>query len=199
MPAYSCGREIEGNQVEKQPWWLRWSRKLEEEENGGSCCCCTTWWRKIRAHGGSDRFEQGEMELPAAVSFGLCPPTEREWDSCCMKETWEREWELLLLLPPAVRERAICEREESVKCVHTCMCAVLPATGERVKSKYWYCVPPVCLLGLLACETDRGGCWLIWSMEEQWMRWWCFASIFLSTDTEGKGEKDLRNKERKRQ
>ena len=117
------------------------------------------------------------------------------------RDVWEREWEweLLLLLPPAVRERAICEREESVKCVHTCMCAVLPATGERVKSKYWYCVPPVCLLGLLACETDRGGCWLIWSMEEQWMRWWCFASIFLSTDTEGKGEKDLRNKERKRQ
>ena len=32
------------------------------------------------------------------------------------------------------------EREEIVKCVHACMCAVLPATGERVKSKCWYCV-----------------------------------------------------------
>ena len=47
------------------------------------------------------------------------------------------------------------EREEIVKCVHACMCAVLPATGERVKSKCWYCVFPVCLLGLLACETDK--------------------------------------------
>ena len=59
--------------MEKQPWWLRWSRKLEEEENGGSCCCCTTWWRKIRAHGGSDRFEQGEIELPAATSLWPLP------------------------------------------------------------------------------------------------------------------------------
>jgi len=30
-------------------------------------------WRKIRAHGGSDRFEQGEIELPAAASLGPLP------------------------------------------------------------------------------------------------------------------------------
>ena len=73
MLVLAVEKSREGDRVEKQPWWLRWSRKLEEEENGGSCCCCTTWWRKIRAHGGSDRFEQGGIELPAAASLGPLP------------------------------------------------------------------------------------------------------------------------------
>ena len=117
-------------------------------------------------------------------------------ECCCMKETCVREsdsesyccWCCRLL----VRECAMSEREESVTCVLCCL------LWERDgKSKCLYCVLPVCLLGLLACETDRGGCWLICSMEEQGMRWCCFTSIFLSTDTEGKGEKNLRKKEEK--
>ena len=122
--------------MEKQPWWLRWSRKLEEEENGGSCCCCTTWWRKIRAHGGSDRFEQGEIELPAAASLWPLPTDgERVRERAAARKRRVREsesesesycccWGLL------VRECAMSEREESVKCVHACMFAVLPATGK---------------------------------------------------------------------
>ena len=49
-------------------------------------------------------------------------------------------------------------RDERTGCLAAC-------NGKRVKSKYWYCVLPVCLLGLLVCETDRGSCWLICAVE----------------------------------
>ena len=71
MPACSCGREIKVGESSGEAALV--VAVVKKIENGGSCCCCTIWGRKIRAHGGSDRFEQGGIELPAAASLGPLP------------------------------------------------------------------------------------------------------------------------------
>lgn len=75
MPACSCGREIKvGESSGEAALVVAVVKKISGgRERRELLLLHNLVEKKIRAHGGSDRFEQGGIELPAAASLGPLP------------------------------------------------------------------------------------------------------------------------------